>query len=190
MLNRLAQTILEINRANGWNVTQPSDMDSNPYKIPAILALIHSEISEASEAYVIGDSENFSEELADVVIRDLDMLGGLGVDIEAQIGFGRDQIPPMESLNQIGAWRTSELIATDAAAPNGSALLLFLHRQTSVCLECFRRNKENDFYWEAATLLLSTLSFADRMLIDMDKEVALKLEKNKGRGYRHGGKRV
>lgn len=192
MLNKLAREILEINQANGWSVTQPSDMDDSPYKIPAILALIHSEISEAWEAFHGADRDNFGEELADVIIRILDMLGGLGVDIEAQVSFGRDQIPPMESLNQIGAWRTTEIASAGAAAKpsDGIEFLLFLHGQTSACLECFRKNMEVDFFWEATMLLLNTLGFADLARIDMDREVALKLEKNKGRGYRHGGKRV
>lgn len=77
----LEQEILSINRANGWKVCQPNDWDENEYKIPTILALIHSEVSEALEAFRHGDKENFVEELADVYIRLLDCSGGLEVDL-------------------------------------------------------------------------------------------------------------
>ena len=84
MMNELAKEINEINTNNGWNVLQPSQWDDT-YKIPAILALIHSEVSEALEAFRKGDRANFDEELADVIIRVLDCSGGLGIDIDAVV---------------------------------------------------------------------------------------------------------
>lgn len=53
--------------------------------IPELLCLIHSEISEALEAYRHGNSENFREEIADTFIRLFDLCGGLNVDIETEI---------------------------------------------------------------------------------------------------------
>lgn len=50
-----------------------------------LLALIHSEVSEALEADRKGDQENFEEELADVVIRILDLCGSRGIDLEGAI---------------------------------------------------------------------------------------------------------
>jgi NTP pyrophosphatase (non-canonical NTP hydrolase) len=58
------------------------DDPKSRYKIPAILALITSEASEALEAFRVGDKENFAEELADVVIRCLDCAAGLGIDMD------------------------------------------------------------------------------------------------------------
>lgn len=84
MINNLAMEIREINRANGWNVTVLTDWDG-PYKVPAILALIHSEVSEALEAFRIRDRENFAEELADIIIRVLDCAPGFGIDIEQEL---------------------------------------------------------------------------------------------------------
>ncbi|KKK83645.1 hypothetical protein LCGC14_2791300, partial [marine sediment metagenome] len=52
------------------------------YKVPAILALIHSEVSEALEAFRKNDAENFLEEMADVLIRVLDCAGGLTDDFD------------------------------------------------------------------------------------------------------------
>lgn len=53
--------------------------------IPEMLCLIHSEISEALEAYrkniPEGDKGCLSEELADAVIRIFDMAEGLGINI-------------------------------------------------------------------------------------------------------------
>lgn len=51
------------------------------YKIPAVLALIGSEVSEALEAFRNRDKANFEEELADVVIRCMDCATGLGLDL-------------------------------------------------------------------------------------------------------------
>jgi NTP pyrophosphatase (non-canonical NTP hydrolase) len=59
-----------------WNTTRP---------IPETLCLIHSEVSEALEAFRNHDQENFAEELADVAIRLLDAAEGYEIDLEAEI---------------------------------------------------------------------------------------------------------
>lgn len=84
-LNSLAQEIIEINKSKGWRVLTPEEWDTSDYKIPAILALIHSEVSEALDAFRKNDREHFSEELADVLIRLLDCTGGLGIDLDAEV---------------------------------------------------------------------------------------------------------
>jgi NTP pyrophosphatase (non-canonical NTP hydrolase) len=53
--------------------------------VPEILCLIHSEVSEALEAYRKNDNENFKEEFADIAIRLLDASEGLGIDLESEI---------------------------------------------------------------------------------------------------------
>jgi len=83
-LNKLGDEIVSINTANGWNVTKPEDW-RDTYKIPGVLALIHSEVSEALEGFRHDDIGNFVEELADVVIRVLDCASGLGVDLDAAV---------------------------------------------------------------------------------------------------------
>lgn len=47
--------------------------------------LIVTELAEAMEAHRVQDQENFKEEIADSFIRLLDLCGGLGIDIEAEI---------------------------------------------------------------------------------------------------------
>ena len=83
-LNALAAEINEINRANGWNVVTPESW-KEPYHIPAILALIHSGVSEALEGFRHSDRENVADELTDTLHRVLDMMGGLEIDIDARL---------------------------------------------------------------------------------------------------------
>ena len=56
-----------------------------PRPIPETLCLIHSEVSEALEAYRDNDRAVFQEELADIVIRCLDAAEGYGIDLEKEI---------------------------------------------------------------------------------------------------------
>ena len=84
-LNELAQEIVVINTANGWNVTTTDDWGNSAYKVPAVLALIHSEVSEALEAFRTNDDANFREELADIISRGLDLTAGMQIDIEAEV---------------------------------------------------------------------------------------------------------
>ena len=83
-LDDLAINIREINRANGWNVLTDEDWKLD-YKVPAIIALIHSEASESLEAFRRDDKENFVEEMADIVIRVLDCVGGFTNEFEAAV---------------------------------------------------------------------------------------------------------
>lgn len=89
-LHWLGQAILRINEANGWEISDPGAWEGlvasgGKYKLPAIIALIHSEASEALEAYRNRDMENFKEEMADIVIRVLDCMAGLEMDIVGPI---------------------------------------------------------------------------------------------------------
>lgn len=81
----LSKDILAINQANGWDVIAPADWPKegapNTDKLMRNMALIHSEASEGVEAIRINDRENFEEELADVVIRCLDVAAGLEMNI-------------------------------------------------------------------------------------------------------------
>ena len=83
-LNAMATEVREINVANGWEVPCKEDWD-RPNRIPTLLALMHSEVSEALEGFRAGDRENVAEEMADVVIRVLDFTGGLGIDLDKEI---------------------------------------------------------------------------------------------------------
>lgn len=76
----LCEEIQATKAANGWTVTTPERWaDEN--QVPADLALIHSEVSEALEAFRKDDRPNFVEELADVLVRVLGLAGGLEIDL-------------------------------------------------------------------------------------------------------------
>jgi NTP pyrophosphatase (non-canonical NTP hydrolase) len=85
MLNELATEIRQINAYNGWETPDRCSWNIDPNHIPAKLALVHTEVSEATEAFRIGDLENFGEELADTIIRILDLANGLGIDMDAAV---------------------------------------------------------------------------------------------------------
>lgn len=89
-LAQLAEEIREINEANGWD-TPRSFFTQDRWAIPGKLALIHSEVSEALEAYREEDETGFAEELADVGIRLLDLAFGMGVDLEAEMRAKMDR---------------------------------------------------------------------------------------------------
>lgn len=50
-----------------------------------ILALIHSEVSEALEADREGDDELYAEELADIIIRVMDHAESEGIDLQEEV---------------------------------------------------------------------------------------------------------
>ncbi|MFP3470814.1 MazG nucleotide pyrophosphohydrolase domain-containing protein, partial [Micrococcus sp. SIMBA_144] len=76
-INQLCTEAFEIARSKGWH--------DQERETGTLLALIHSEVSEALEADRKGDQENFKEELADVCIRIFDLCGSRGIDLEQAI---------------------------------------------------------------------------------------------------------
>lgn len=97
-INDMAKMAYENSRAHGfWDGVAPGDIDVIPLKI----ALIHSEASEALEAYreqpadglplaestylPSGKPVGFASELADIIIRVGDLAEHLGIDLERAI---------------------------------------------------------------------------------------------------------
>ncbi|MBC7263989.1 MAG: hypothetical protein H5T64_06475 [Chloroflexi bacterium] len=65
-------------------LTDAKGFSSDPSRIWEMLALIHSEISEATDAYKKGEpTEKVGEELIDAIIRILHLLSALDLDAEA-----------------------------------------------------------------------------------------------------------
>ncbi|MEH7122089.1 MazG nucleotide pyrophosphohydrolase domain-containing protein [Bacillus sp. JJ1773] len=77
MINQLCEQAYETAKSKGWH--------DEPRETGTLLALIHSEVSEALEADRKGNHENFAEELADVCIRVFDLCGSKGIDLENAI---------------------------------------------------------------------------------------------------------
>lgn len=85
-LNRVAQDAWDGAEANGWHNTLRWRIPGGKIesygveRVMTNLALIHSEVSEAVEA-VRKDPDHIGEELADVLIRTLELAHMLGIDI-------------------------------------------------------------------------------------------------------------
>lgn len=76
-INELCSEAFKIATSKGWHEKEP--------ETGTMLALIHSEVSEALEADRKGDEGNFVEELADVCIRVFDLCGSRKIDLEKAI---------------------------------------------------------------------------------------------------------
>jgi len=74
-LNRYMMEVREMADAKGFSAKEE--------RIWEMLALIHTEVSEATDAYKKGETlEEVGEELIDAIIRILHLLSALGVDAE------------------------------------------------------------------------------------------------------------
>jgi len=83
----LAREIHEIAVAHGW-WPQPANFGDSEVgrSFGDVIALIHSEASEALESFRNREpAENVAEEFADIIIRVLDASVGYGFDIEAAL---------------------------------------------------------------------------------------------------------
>lgn len=72
---------------SGYNTSYPDAANTpkyllSPDETAAKLALIHSEVSEALECVRNNDRASLSSEMADIVIRVMDLCGGLHIDLE------------------------------------------------------------------------------------------------------------
>jgi NTP pyrophosphatase (non-canonical NTP hydrolase) len=76
-ISTLCKLAYETAKSKGWH--------DEERETGTMLALIHSEVSEALEADRKGKVEHFAEELADVCIRIFDLCGLKEIDLEAAI---------------------------------------------------------------------------------------------------------
>ena len=80
----MEQQGLNLKMAEVRALTDAKGFSSDPDRVWEMLTLIHSEVSEAADAYKKGlPLEDVGEELVDAVIRILHLLSALGLDAEA-----------------------------------------------------------------------------------------------------------
>lgn len=148
--------------------------------VPEVVALIHSELSEAWDAYLANESnrrlvggskaalefftDEFKEEIVDTAIRIMDACGGYGIDLETEILNVVQPIPH----------NTGETMVD----------LLGLHSSTSRILELYRKGEN----WREGLVFLaySVFQFAAGVTIAFEDEIRKKMEKNQKRPSMHG----
>ena len=91
------------------NQAREKGFGTTPKEISIVekIALIHSEVSEAYEAYRhknIKDKDGFEEELGDIIIRTLHLCGALRIDIEQiilkKIEYNKNRVWDWDNLNE------------------------------------------------------------------------------------------
>lgn len=87
-LDSIGAIVRAVNEGNGWSPVQSEEW-SDKHRVPALLALLHSEVSEALEEFRVNDVDAFLVELADVQIRLLDIACGFTNNFEEIV---RDKI--------------------------------------------------------------------------------------------------
>lgn len=189
----LQEEIYRVNVANGW-----FDPDK-PRSFADDIALIHSEISEAFEAYrswgmkdMTGDPkegqtlakpEGVGSELADVLVRVLDTakrydVSGEDFDkvmAEAETDIANEEYEFLQVLDNLSF----------------GTIIAFLHRTTSSAVASIVDTPKHPVLKESLLDIFATLYVASKATgIDLIAETERKVAFNATRGYRHGGKLV
>ena len=170
-LKALQREAHAIARDHGWWDEERSFGD--------LIALVHSELSEALEAYrVCGivdcphehtEGAGVASEFADVVIRVADMAEWYGVELDDAVeAFGKD-VAPMEG--SFGDWITVGHVLLSRVAQNG-------YVDPAQSLDLFA----------VGGFVKHIRYMAAHYGIDLDAAIEAKMEYNRGRSYRHGGK--
>ena len=146
----------------GWHGGQDRSLN----RAGALIALMHSEVVEASAEYF---GVPLAEELADVVIRLADAVGWLGWEVD-DFDLADIWCPAARKGSAIDVHRMLVAFGTDAIRHHGKPLPRVGVEVASAC-EAWRRDAV--IFGKAPSLL---------------DAIKAKLAKNKTRSFRHGGK--
>jgi len=75
----------------------------------------------------------------------------------------------------------------DAPIETGTSLAL-IHSEVSEALEADRKGNQENFKEELADICIRVFNLCGSRGIDLENEILTKMEKNKDRSYKHGGK--
>lgn len=165
--------------------TNPEHIDPRMRNDGEMLALMHSEVSEMWEAYVegcgdlravtsekIGGFSMVEEESADVLIRIGDYCHGRGIDLDGAIATLR--MPEM-------------YVEFPTADCDFQHHCNDLHYRITSVLEALR--KDGDVDEAFAILTYALLQFCEHFDLDLDGATEAKMDFNKARPHKHGGKK-
>jgi len=79
-MEEVGAEVARLAAANGRPGTTAGSWEPR-YKVPAMLALVHAEASQALEAFRRDDREGFLAEMADVVLQVMECTHGLGMSL-------------------------------------------------------------------------------------------------------------
>lgn len=162
--NELEQTCYNNAKAKGfWD---------NPRNFGEAIALCHSEVSEAYQGFVMGNPpddklpqySSVDTELADVVIRLMDMSGGFGLRLPLHI----------------------DLLKLEIDYKGVEDSLLKIHLYLSEALEAHRKNKGELCSANLSIVIRIIVISCEELKIDLESVVSDKLGYNKTRPYKHG----
>ena len=92
------------------------------------------------------------------------------------------------AINEANGWRTTigdDWRNSDYIIPTCTALIA---SEVSEMLEAFRKDDFTNYCEEMADVIIRVLHHAAGLSVDIEAEVLAKMEKNRHRGIRHGGK--
>lgn len=177
-LNKLGAEILTINRANGFGEMTRADWDK-PMSDEELATLWNFE--EAHFVTFDHDQESWGKDSwrvfalrKDRIENGNNCISGMGASPEEALAVTKQRILQLpESKYRI------------------PAVLALIHSEVSEALEEFRKEHRLDhFAEELADILIRTLDCAAALELDLDSAVQRKLEKNRQRGYKHGGRLI
>lgn len=190
-LQVLQKRIHDVNVKKGWF--------DEPRSFGEGVALIHSEISEATASfeqaesahyYVNGKPEGWGIELADVGIRVIDLFTRENT-IAALPAFFREGHPEYENAFVTEFKRLQQIAYRRSHVPRDPMFIkrcVRLHEITSTGLECWRDG--SDWRPACALLLSELLAVFESVHLDGEALIKTKIVYNDTRPVRHGGKRI